>query len=337
MAIRNRLEHWLHARELNIAELGRLAAVPQRTLRGIIKGSQTRIDFGALDRICAVLMIQIGDLLIREADDIWVPILASGKVTIHYGSRIYPGAPRKGGRTSIPLHYVGTWDDKTKVYLRDYLGRRNGDVRISEVEHMVKSDRASLETLCNAIMSGGNHIVIGSNLSDVMAEYIMCRMFGAAPGVERDFVKFPYGFVWQPDRWASSAFGRPATDESGIWCNQTNSMVAYQDFVEVGDGPDCGLVTVLRHRPVQANGAWNERPERVVIVLTGHSGPGTLAAAQIATDPRLASEIYPSAFDVPLSRAFRATYNRPEPSELDNRVVTSRELVPLPTKTDKAA
>lgn len=66
-----------------------------------------------------------------------------------------------------------------------------------------------------------------------------------------------------------------------------------------------------------------------MICLLGYGGPGTLAAAQLATDPEFAAGLYPPARKVPRMRAVACKYFR-EPSALpnDNREVTEVRLIP---------
>lgn len=327
----------MEERHVSFAELSRRIDVHEQTLRSMARHSLSRIDFDVLGRICSDLTIEISDLLVLEPDDIWAPILTRGEVTIHYGSRTLTAAPGKNGQPSIPLQYIGKWDDEASRCVSEYLYQR-GHVRITYADYM-SGDNAmaasGLATMTRNILREGNHIVLGSPLANTLVEYVMCAMYGVAPFDQASFTRFPYAFEWRPDRQARSAFGRAVETVPGIRCNRSNRLVAKQSIVDSGRGDDCGIICVHRGVSIKRFAKRVEQEERVIAVLMGHGGPGTLAAAQLATSPRTAPEFYPETIDSPYSRAFQVTYERPpSPHPIDNRVIVHNDLIPPPDDDD---
>jgi hypothetical protein len=111
-------------------------------------------------------------------------------------------------------------------------------------------------------------------------------------------------------------------------------------MVKAGEGQDCALILVYRIFVPPARRDDGGANERVVICILGHSGAGTLAGAQVATDPQYAAGLYPAERGVPHMRVVSATYTRaPIPTNRDNREVTGAmlvEVVPATTPDDSS-
>ena len=66
--IRITLSRELGARRLSLRELGRRTGVAYSGLQALASGKATRLDLATLDRICAELDCEVGDLLERVRD-----------------------------------------------------------------------------------------------------------------------------------------------------------------------------------------------------------------------------------------------------------------------------
>lgn len=69
--IKNRLKVLLAERDLNYTRLNELTGISINALSRLGRGETTEISYGTLDKICAALNCQVGDLLIwaPEADE----------------------------------------------------------------------------------------------------------------------------------------------------------------------------------------------------------------------------------------------------------------------------
>ena len=186
--------------------------------------------------------------------------------------------------------------------------------------------RASAQRL----FEGGNHIVIGSPIANQFTEEVVCHAYGVPPYNPQMRDAFPYGFEWDDWRQVRSSFGWQGHHKQfGIAAVPSNKIVAPHVVVPSGEGTDGALILVYRVFQAPTQREVGDDDERVVICLLGYSGPGTLAAAQLATNPEFAAGLYPPARTVPRMRAvackyFRAASALPD----DNREVTEVKLIP---------
>lgn len=65
MMIVNRIGDLARQRDLNVQELARKAKVSYGTAHGLYTGASKRIDLDVLDKMCAALEVQPGDLFVR--------------------------------------------------------------------------------------------------------------------------------------------------------------------------------------------------------------------------------------------------------------------------------
>lgn len=63
----NKIGEIAATRGISVRELSERADIAYNTALSLVRGSSTRIDFEVLDRVCAVLAAQPGDLLVRVA------------------------------------------------------------------------------------------------------------------------------------------------------------------------------------------------------------------------------------------------------------------------------
>ena len=61
--VRSHLVELMRRHQLKTAELARLARVNRSTVTALTRDRATRVDLGALERICTVLGCALGDLL----------------------------------------------------------------------------------------------------------------------------------------------------------------------------------------------------------------------------------------------------------------------------------
>ena len=177
---------------------------------------------------------------------------------------------------------------------------------------------------------GNNHLVIASPVANQFAEEVVCHAYGVAPYNPQMRGRFPYGFVWDDWRQVRSSFGWQGQGKQfGIAALPSNKMVAPHVIVPVGDGSDGALILVYRVFQAPAQREIGDDDERVIICFLGYSGLGTLAAAQLATNPDYAAGLYPPARQVPRMRALACkTYREPSAFLGDTRTLTEVKLIP---------
>jgi hypothetical protein len=216
--------------------------------------------------------------------------------------------------------------------ISEYLRGNFKNVNIRTMEHpsgLPGSFDPGIRAAAEAIMKGGNHLIIGSPISNRLCEEIICRMYGVPAFDPHSRHCFPYGHSWESGKEVRSSFGwRGHGKQVGIAELPSNKIVAPCNLVASGHGNDGSLVASYRRLEPCAVREGGAPDERIIICLSGHSGPGTLAAAEIATDPACAAELYPAAFKTPRMRAVAATYNRPATeTPYDNRELIDRRLI----------
>jgi len=66
--IKNRLKVLLAERDLNYTRLSEMTGISINALSRLGRGGTTEISYSTLDKICAALNCQVGDLLVWESD-----------------------------------------------------------------------------------------------------------------------------------------------------------------------------------------------------------------------------------------------------------------------------
>ncbi|GAB4193773.1 MAG: hypothetical protein OHK0022_09030 [Roseiflexaceae bacterium] len=61
----NRIGLLANARGISVRDLSQRARITYNTALGLVRGTPTRIDLDVLDRVCEVLDVQPGDVLVR--------------------------------------------------------------------------------------------------------------------------------------------------------------------------------------------------------------------------------------------------------------------------------
>ncbi len=72
--VRSHLLELMLRHRLNSAELARLAQVNRSTVTALARDRATRVDLGALERICTILRCELGDLLEIVPDEARRPL-----------------------------------------------------------------------------------------------------------------------------------------------------------------------------------------------------------------------------------------------------------------------
>jgi DNA-binding Xre family transcriptional regulator len=331
-----RLKDLMSQRAITVDELHEQARVSRETISQLRGNSFKGVSTKAIARLCGALGVTIDDLFELLPEDVWLPIRLTKEVTIHFGSRAFTEPrPAQCGATEavIGRQFLGSWDFRAFKWISEYLIRLKLDIRIRFEEHITGAGRGidpAVRASAQRVFEGGNHIVIGSPIANQFTEEVVCHAYGVPPYNPQMRGTFPYGFEWDHWRQVRSSFGWQGHGKRfGIVGLPSNKIVAPCDIVPSGEGSDAGLILVYRVFQLPAQREVGDDDERVVMCLLGYSGPGTLAAAQLATNPDYAAGLYPAARKVPRLRALACKYFRGA-SVLteDSREVTEVTLIP---------
>jgi DNA-binding Xre family transcriptional regulator len=331
-----RLKDLMAQQNITVEELHQKARVSRETISQLRGNSFKGVSKQAIARICGALGIGIGDLFELLPEDIWLPIRLTHDVTIHFGSRTEsePHPVRSGPTTVISRQSLGSWDFRTFKWISEYLAGLKLDIRVRFEEHITGPGRGSdpqVQASAQRIFAdGNNHIVIASPVANHFAEEVVCHAYGVPPYNPQMRGTFPYGFVWDDWRQVRSSFGWQGQGKQfGIAALPSNRMVAPHVMVPIGVGSDGALILVYRVFQAPAQREQGDDDERVIICFLGYSGLGTLAAAQLATDPDYAAGLYPPARQVPRLRALACkTFCEPSAFPGDTRTLTEIKLIP---------
>jgi len=341
-----RLKEFMAEEKVTVEDLHERARVDRGTIAQLRSNSFHRVSKRAIARICGVLGVGIGELFELLPEDIWLPIRLTREVTIHFGSRAFaePRPARMGAsETVISRQFLGSWDFRAFQRINEYLMGLKLDIRMRFEEHITGAGRGmdpAVRASAQRVFDGGNHIVIASPVANQFTEEVVCHAYGVAPYNPQMRDAFPHGFQWDHWRQVRSSFGwQGQGKEFGIVALPSNKLVAQHVIVPSGEGSDGALILVYRVFQAPAQRELGDDDERIVICLLGYGGPGTLAAAQLATNPEFVAGLYPPARKAPRMRAVACKYFR-EASALpdDNREVTEVRLIPehkVPATTPK--
>jgi DNA-binding Xre family transcriptional regulator len=331
-----RLKELMTQQSVLVDDLHQKARVSRETIAQLRGNSFKGVSARAIARICGALGVKIGELFELVPEDIWLPIRLTKEVTIHFGSRAFAEArtdDNGGADALLSPQGIGSWDFRAFNWISEYLMGLKLDIRVRFQEHITGAGRGidpAVRASAQRIFEGGNHIVIGSPIANQFTEEAVCHAHGVPPYNPQMRGAFPYGFVWDHWRQVRSSFGWQGQGKQfGIAALPSNKVIAPNVIVPVGEGTDGALILVYRVFQAPAQREVGD-DERIVICLLGYSGPGTLAAAQLATDPESAAGLYPAARKLPRMRAVACKYYREasNPSDIDTRVLTDVKLLP---------
>lgn len=329
------LQERMTAAGLTVDEFHKIARVSRETLGNWRRNKFKGFSTSTVGRVAGALGCGIGDLFVLLPEDIWLPIRLAKEVTIHFGSRAFtePRPARNGDGNHVSRELMGTWDFKTFQLISEHLMRLQRDIHVKTQLHVTGPRRINdptAHTWAERVFERGNHIFIGSPRANGITEEVVCKAYGVAPYNPQMRGKFPYSFLWDDWREVLSSFGaQQRGKQCGISAMPSNRIVAPHVNVASGKGSDGGLILTYRVFQAPARRESDDDDERVVICLLGYSGPGTLATAQIATNPECAAGLFPPARKVPRMRAVRCKHVcEASPIPGDNREVKEAELVP---------
>lgn len=341
-----RLKAIMRERGLTVEQLRTMAPVAKDSITALRRNDFKGVSTQTIARLCGVLGIGVGELFDLLPEDIWLPIRLAREVTIHFGSRAL-SAPRPAG-VRLPENlasgqYMGSWDFTAFQSISEYLTGLKSDIKVSFALHLTGPGRGAdpvVQASARGIFDGGNHIVIGSPIANQFAEEVVCHAYGVAPYNPQLTSSFPYGFAWEAWRKVQSSFGWEGKKEPfGIAeTSRPRRVVAPHVVVPAGEGSDGALILTYRVFRAPSQRETADDDERVIICLLGYGGPGTLAAAQIATTPDCAAGLFPEARSLPRMRAVRCRhFSEAGEPPADRRRIISVELVPELSRSPHAS
>jgi len=315
-------------------ELAEKLGVSRGAIENLVNGKAKSISFELAGAICEHFGVTMDALLEVPKNDLWATVRRVGRVVIHLASRSFERDPgeeqEKDSERTVDREYLGTWDVLAKNALIEHIRGLGNYIEIREEIHADQGgnggvlDGDRLVSVCD----GAVHFLVGSPAASYHTEEIVSAMYGVPPRTPGVNGSFPYDFVWGPHRDVRSSFAWETTDDlCGIIDPNTTDMVAERTFVgeEGGVGLDCGLIVTYRVSKARTPDGYGEG---LVIGLLGLSGPGTMAAARVATRAIDAPKLYPDNTDSPAMRVVQAQYTRPEEkTRRDNRQLKTCKLV----------
>jgi DNA-binding Xre family transcriptional regulator len=323
-----RLRAIMHERGItSVKQLARMSGVTRAAISRLSNNTFTRLRRDILQRICGALELSSLDELFEVYDaNIFYPISLHKEVTFHVGSE----SLARGSDTAaedIDRLSMGAWDFRAMKEIHEYLNRTVPGIRVHVEEHE-RYDRAIAETL-DRTFDRGNHIIVGSQIANQLAEEVVCRTHKVQPYSPDQQTDIPFVFHWDTQRAIPSSFGmRGTAPKMGIVSAHTGKLLAAHTRVTSGPGEDGALIMTYRvwREPVRRQ--FGRDDENIVIAILGYSGIGTYGGALVAIDRAASRELYPARTGTPLMRVVSVGYTRPpNPSRRDNREVTSAQLV----------
>lgn len=326
------LRELMDERGYGVDKLHRMSGVNRGTISNLSNNSFQGVSRQNIARLCGVLNKSIEELFVVLPKDIWLPIRLSKSVTVHFGSRFLSEVrPGDDGRGDLVLRpYFGVWDFRAFQKIQEYLASLAPGIHVEFKEHITGEGRGidpNTRSLVREIFEGsGNHILIGSPVANSFVEEVVCRAYDVEPYNPNHRKRFPYGFAWDESRSRRSSLGwRAAQNVYGIAALPSEKVIVPCGLGNQAEGTDGALIVVYRtgKDPKQKDGGADQ--ERIIICLLGYSGPGTDAAAQLATNSKHAAGLYPDERNRPRMRAVSCKYHR-DASNAPYRV-TDVELV----------
>jgi putative transcriptional regulator len=328
MRIVCRLGAIMRERGITAKQLERMSGVNRAAIARLSNNTFTRLRRDIIARICGALGITSLDELFEVYDaNIFFPIRLNKEVTFHVGSESLARGRDTAAEASIDRLSMGAWDFRAMKQIHEYLNRTVPGIRVHVEEHE-RYDPAIAETL-DRTFDRGNHIIVGSQIANQLAEEVVCRTHKVQPYSPDRQREFPFVFHWDTKRTIASSFGVRGTGRKmGIASTRTGKLLAAHTRVTSGPGEDGALIMAYRVWRTPVRRQFGRDDENIVIAILGYSGIGTYGGALVAIDPAASRELYPARTGSPLMRVVSVGYTRPpNPSRRDNREVTSAQLV----------
>jgi DNA-binding Xre family transcriptional regulator len=341
------LEDLLKKHKVSGEKLRRETGVSAETITHLRNNEFDGVSRRNIARICAYFGVPIQALLAVLPRDIWLPIRISKKVVVHFGSRVLsevrPGSDGQGD-SRIQRQYLGVSDFRAFRKIQEHLDSLAPDIRVGFDEHFTVEGAGNdpkMYAFVERLFDGtDNHVLIGSQIANRFVEAVVCRAHGVRPFTPENRYTFPYGFAWDRSRHRGvrSSLGWDAPDDNCGVALSSGKVVAPFKYVDRGECTDGALIVVYRVPTKGGVEADPGRHERIIICFLGYSGPGTDAAALLATKSSSAIELYPAAPGKPLMRAISCVYERDAPEPLyDDLDVTNVRLIPEPKSQSPSA
>jgi DNA-binding Xre family transcriptional regulator len=322
------LREIMDQRNLHVVDLCKAAGVHRSLVNNLRQNTFEKLPRAGIAKICRALDLSLGELFSFYEEHPWFAVRLHGDLTVHFGCNTFTSPERTAEEGLFGRHYYGSWDIWSYVELRAFLKSFEREVTVHYRGHDFKAETD--QRAIDAVFGRGDHLLIGSPISNRFMEFVICRMYDVPPFTAGVRTRFPLNFVWDSSRMVPSSFGYQGQGgEFGIFSHQAGRLVARRTFVAQGEGEDCGLIVVQRlFQPPRDRGHFGRDDHRVIVCILGHSGPGTLAALRVATDPKYGPYLWPQEFGKPVMAVVSARYTRaPGADGRDNRVLTHCELV----------
>jgi DNA-binding Xre family transcriptional regulator len=339
--VRLNLDEEVAKQGLTLTELSRRTAIngwkpirPER-LSVLMKNTWSEIRRWEIAVLCAVLNLQPSDLFQVYAQSLFYGPQVRGNLTVHVASSSFPdpltcpGAPQSIDRSCISI-----WDLRAFELISNYAAELGIQTKL-QIHLPTASDHKYSPVQLKQMFRDGSHVFLGSPLTSNLTEQVVACMHDATPFDSGKQDRFRYSFVWHQSRARSSSFGFPSPNGDlapGIYDNRRGGLLIERSYSEFGGGTDCGLIITYRE-PVDRR-FWPNKgtfTENTIVVLAGHGGPGTLAAAHILCDSENDDALYPKEQEEPLMRAVQAKVWRAQDRlsvSFDNRELNSFSLIP---------
>jgi hypothetical protein len=298
---------------MNQAKLGREAGLREERVSRLVRNAWVEIKRDEIGRLLKVLRATPAELFEIHEPTVFFGARWDGPLMIHVSSRWLIAdergitRPFRDGAASLPLTF-NSRDIEAFKLIQDHTRK------LGIASELVMHTPNSMDpTLYEKLVQGGNHVIIGSNLTGELSEYAVAHMY-RKPAFDEAFLKrFPFNFSWGTDRSVESSFGFDGTKRNlpeGIYSNLEKQIVATRTHRRGGLGEDCGLIAVHRVESPAQDDPLGIRRERCVVVLAGHGRHGTLGCAQLLVDREHQERLYPAEAERPKMFAVQVRHFR---------------------------
>lgn len=328
MILRVRLAELLEKHGWTQREFARRTQISKDRVSRLARNRFDMISREELEVMVSVLNVSIGDLFTLHREDVFLGPRRQGHLTIHMMMRAYEGLRIE--RRMLPLTLSG-WDVLAMDQLRELFSALAIRVSLATHRSVDPPDPLLLRSL-RRFCADGSHVVVGSPLGSQFSEHVVALLYGVESFSPENAGRLPYHFRWRSAH--RSSFGVSSESEPpGIVHSATKRLVAGRTLPEAGLGEDCGLVITCRipvaPHPLREQTEDHLPDERVIVVLAGHGGPGTLGCAQLLSDPDRSSDFYPPQPLKPRMRVVSVSYERDalgDGTQDTRRIVNARLL-----------
>ena len=209
---------------LTIEDVCRLCKVHRSVVVSLRLNSFQKISRSVLVRICKGLDVSLDELFSMYDEDPLFPVRMHRQLTIHVGCNTFKGGGNGPG--AIGRHYYSSWDVNASIELRDTVDRSEGS-KVSVAYHGHDLGIDTDERAIDRAFDGGDHVILGSPVSNRFTEYVVCRMFGVPPFTATERKRFPANFVLDSAHSVPSSLCYQGQGKQfGIMSTETGRMIA---------------------------------------------------------------------------------------------------------------